>query len=118
MQEDMKQPEIKWKMKKSTRSPGVIILQRIIWLLAGTICTLITLRFVFLILGANQDAEFTSAIYTLSAPFVAPFVGVFGEPTYGRSTVEISSILGLIIYPILAKLLSKLITIARPRQEQ
>jgi hypothetical protein len=59
---------------------GVVVAQRIIWYIVGAISVIIALRFVLLLLGANQAAGFTDLVYGISGIFVAPFVGIFGEP--------------------------------------
>lgn len=99
------------------QTPGVVVAQRVVWFIAGLISVIIALRFVLLLLSANRGAGFTDFIYSLSAPFVAPFVGIFGGPTYGVSVFEISSLLAIIVYLLIAWGLAKLFTIARPQQE-
>lgn len=98
-------------------TPGVVVAQRVVWFIAGLISIIIALRFVFLLLGANRGADFTDFVYSLSAPFVAPFVGIFGEPTYGTSVFEVSSLLAIVIYLLIAWGIAKLFTIARPKDE-
>ncbi|MGH7217985.1 MAG: YggT family protein [Candidatus Microsaccharimonas sp.] len=98
-------------------TPGVVLLQRIVWYIAGLISVIIALRFIFLLLGASREAGFTDFIYSISAPFVAPFVGIFGEPTYGVSVFEISSVLAIIVYLLIAWGIAKLVTIGRPQDE-
>ncbi len=103
---------------ETTASPsGVVIAQRIIWFIFGAISITIAIRFVLLLLGANREAGFTDFIYSLSAPFVAPFVGIFGEPTYGQSVFEVSSLLAIVVYLLIAWGIAKLLTINRPREE-
>ncbi len=87
--------------------------KRIVYYIAGVIIALIALRFLFLILGANRDSGFVDFIYTLSGIFVAPFVGIFGEPTFGVSYVETSSIIAIIVYALLAVGIGKLFTLNR-----
>jgi hypothetical protein len=99
----------------SAQTPGVVVAQRVVWFIAGLISIIIALRFVFLLLGANQGAAFTDFIYSLSAPFVAPFVGIFGEPTYGQSVFEVSSLLAIAVYLLIAWGITKLLTLNRPR---
>lgn len=96
---------------------GIVLAQRVIWFITGLICVIIATRFVFLLLGANPGAAFTDFVYALSAPFVAPFVGIFGEPTYGRSILEISSLVAIAVYVLIAWGITKLLTIKRPRDE-
>ena len=96
---------------------GIVLAQRVIWFIVGLINVIVAIRFVLLLLGANREAGFTDFIYTLSAPFVSPFVGIFGEPTYGRVVFEVSSVLAIVIYSLVAWGIVKLLTIARPHQE-
>lgn len=102
--------------RRETTSASVMI-RRLVWFIAGLISIIIALRFVFLLLGANRDAGFTDFIYSLSAPFVAPFVGIFGEPTYGTSVFEVSSLLAIVIYALVAWAITKLFAINQPRSD-
>ena len=130
MQEDMQETEVretttqdgnttvrKQAVGRTEHTPAVVTVQRVIWFIAGLISTIIALRFVLLLLGANQGAAFTDFIYGVSAPFVAPFVGIFGEPAYGSSVFEISSILAIAIYLLVAWGIAKLVTLNRPQDE-
>ena len=99
------------------QTSGVVVAQRIVWFVAGLISIIIAIRFVLLLLGANQAAGFTDFIYSLSGAFVAPFVGIFGEPTYGASVFEVSSLLAIVVYLLIALGIAKLLTIGRPREE-
>lgn len=96
---------------------GAVVAQRVVWFVVGAINVVISLRFLFLLLGANREAGFTDFIYSLSAPFVAPFVGIFGEPTYGQSVFEFSSILAIAIYSLIAWGIVKLFSISRSHNE-
>jgi len=96
---------------------STVVAQRVVWFIVGLINAIIALRFVFLLLGANQGAAFTDFVYGLSGPFVAPFLGIFGEPVYGESVFEISSLLAMVIYTLLGWGITKLITLARPQDE-
>lgn len=95
---------------------GVVIAQRIVWFIVGAISIVIALRFVLLLLGANQAAGFTDFVYGLSGLFVAPFIGIFGEPTYGTSVFEISSLLAIAVYLLIGWGVAKLLTIGRARE--
>ena len=71
---------------------------RVIWYLFYVIETLLLLRFVLKLLGANSGAAFTQIIYSTSEIFVAPFLYVFGSPSAGGSMIELSTILAMIVY--------------------
>ena len=78
---------------------------------------LIAIRFVLLLLGANQSAGFVDFIYGFTGALVAPFVGIFGEPVYGHLLFEWSSVLAVVIYTLIAWAIVKLITLTRPQEE-
>lgn len=101
----------------TTQTSGIVIAQRVVWFIIGLINVIIALRFVLLLLGANRGAGFTDFIYSISAPFVAPFVGIFGEPVYGQSVFEVSSILAIVIYTLIGWGIVKLLTLSRPQDE-
>ena len=96
---------------------GAVIAQRIVWFIVGVIDAIIAIRFVLLLLGANHDAGFVDFVYSISNPLVAPFTGIFGQPTYGVSVFEISSLLAIIIYTLIGWGIVKLIGLTRPRTD-
>lgn len=55
------------------------MLARIIYAIGGFIETLIALRFVLRLIGANAGNVIVGWIYTWSTPFVAPFSGILGQ---------------------------------------
>ena len=79
-----------------------------IYLLFGIIEGLIAIRFVLRLLGANPDAGFAAFVYGVTAPFLAPFVGLFGTPQYNGSVLELHSIVAIVVYALLAWVLAKL----------
>jgi hypothetical protein len=94
-------------------TPGVLA-ARIVWFIAGVIIALLALRFIFILLGANQGNGFVDFIYGLSYPFAAPFFGIFNyQVAYGVSRVEISSLVAIVIYALVAYGVARLLTIRR-----
>lgn len=104
-------------VSRKSNASGVVIAQRAVWFIVGFIAVVVALRFVLLLLGANKEAGFMDFIYSLSGVFVAPFVGIFGEPTYGRSVFEVSSLLAIVVYLLIGWGIAKLLTITRPHEE-
>lgn len=91
------------------------VVDRVIWLIAGIISAILALRFVLALLGANPDNAFASFIYGLSRPFVAPFFGLFSyDSTYtGVGRFELFTLVAIVVYLLLAWLVSKIINVAR-----
>ena len=55
------------------------MLLRVVYAIGGFIETLVALRIVLRLLGANASNMIVSWIYTWSTPFVAPFSGILGQ---------------------------------------
>jgi hypothetical protein len=89
---------------------------QIIYLILGTLEVLLLSRLLLRLLAANPDAGFSSLIYGLTWPFVALFEGVFPEPGGHGSVLELSTILAMIVYALLAWGIVRVIEITRRRQ--
>jgi len=83
--------------------------KQVLWLIVGVLVTLIGLRFVLLLLGANVDAGFGLLILRLTQPFVAPFLPLFGEQ---QARVEFSDLIAIAVYLLVGWGISKLLEIA------
>ena len=104
-------------VEKKTTVSGVIIAQRVIYYVGGVIVALLALRFLLQLLGANQDSGFVEFVYGLTAVFVAPFFGIFGEPTFGQSHFETSTVIAVVVYSLITIGIAKLISLSRPHEE-
>ena len=99
-------------------APGNVIARRVVWYIAGFIISLLALRILLLLLGANEASPFVSFIYTVSSLFAAPFYGMFNyTPTYGQSVLEISSLVAMLVYALIAWGIAKLLTLGSNRAD-
>jgi len=89
---------------------------QIIYLILGILEVLLLIRLLLRLFAANPDAGFSSLIYGLTWPFVALFEGVFTEPSGHGSVLELSTILAMIVYALLAWGIVRVIEITRRRQ--
>ena len=100
------------------RAMSVTRINQVIYFIFGVINALLAIRFVLLLLGASQASPFVNLIYGLSHPFALPFQGIFGEPSFDGSVVEWASLVGIIVYSLLAYGLTRLVELiyapARP----
>ena len=87
---------------------------RVIWYVLGIINTLLGLRFVLRLFGANPAAPFTDFIYSLTSPLLAPFRNVIRSSAVGTGIIEWSTLLAMAIYWLIAYALVRLFTMARP----
>lgn len=87
---------------------------RVVWYIAGVLLTLLAFRFVLILLGANQSNGFANFIYSVSKPFAQPFFGLFGyRIDYGVSRVELSTLVAMAVYALVAFGIVKLLMIRR-----
>lgn len=105
-------------VRTADRADGPLVFHKVVWYIAGIIIALLALRIVFLLLAANQGSPFVDLIYGLSGIFAAPFFGIFGyTPAYGQSVLEISSLVAIAIYALIAWGIAKLATLTSNRTD-
>lgn len=97
---------------------GNVVAKRVIYYIAGFIIALLALRLVLLLLAANQGAPFVDFVYGLSSVFAWPFYGIFSyQPSYGQSTLEVSTVVAIIVYALIAMGLARLFTLTSRRPD-
>lgn len=95
-----------------------VIAKRIVYYLAGIIIALLAFRIVLLLMAANKGTGFVDFIYALSGFFATPFYGIFNyQPTYGQSVFEVSSLVGIAVYGLVAVGLAKLFTLTKKDED-
>jgi uncharacterized protein YggT (Ycf19 family) len=87
------------------RSPATSI----VYYILNVIEIILALRLIFRLLGANPGNGLVNFLYTISAPLVAPFVGIFRQPVVSGSVLEWSTVIAMIIYAVVAYLIVQLI---------
>lgn len=76
--------------------------EQLIWLLLGIVEVLIGLRVVLKLFAANAENGFAHFIYGVAGFFLTPFFGLTGTPAAGGSVLEVSSIIAMAIYALVA----------------
>jgi uncharacterized protein YggT (Ycf19 family) len=77
-------------------------LTHFVWLVFGVIEGLIGLRVLLKLMAANPGNPFASMIYATTEVFLLPFRGLTIEPSVGGVVLEVSSIIALGVYAMLA----------------
>ena len=101
------------------RSPGVSVAERaaqITYLVLGVVEALIITRVILKLLAANPGSGFVRFVYNVSAPLVAPFQGIFPTPVTQNSVLELSALVAIAVYAVIAWALVRLIAIVGQRQ--
>lgn len=90
---------------------------QLIWLALGIVEALIAIRVVLKLIGANAESLFAAFIYNLSDVFLFPFAGLVATPTAGNVALELSSIIAMLVYALLAWGLERILWLIfyRPR---
>lgn len=89
----------------------------IVYYVLGIIEVLLAFRFIFKLLGANPNSGFVSFIYGVTSAFLLPFTGIFGTARANmdgtQAILEPATLVGMVIYAVIAWGIIKLIEIAR-----
>jgi len=91
---------------------------QLIWLAFGLVEALIAMRIVLKLMGANPASLFAAVIYDASYIFLFPFEGLVGTPAAGGVVLELSSIIAMVVYALLAWGIGRLVRVLfyRPRR--
>jgi len=90
---------------------------QIIWLLVGLLEASIALRVVFKLIAVNAANPFAKLLYSVTDLFVAPFASLAKAPASGGMVLEISSIIAMIVYLLIAWGIERIVHVLlyRPR---
>ena len=89
----------------------------IIYFMFGLLEALLALRVVLHLLGANAENGFANFIFALSMPFLASYTNLLQNPMLGTtSTLEVTTIIAMIVFAILAWLVGRLAWLMLSRQ--
>lgn len=90
--------------------------RQIVYYILGILEVLFAFRFLFKLLGANPYSGFVSFVYSLTQVFLSPFISIFRSGvTRGNMTqavLEPSTLIGMIVYAVIAWGIVKLIEIS------
>ena len=100
----------------SSMSPRTKPLYRgtqIVWYVLGLLEALLAFRFVLKLLAANPNAGFSEFIYSVTYPFVAPFLNVFKIAKVEGSVLEWTTLLAMFVYWLIAWAIIKLFVMGK-----
>jgi hypothetical protein len=90
---------------------------QLIWLVLSLIEAVIGLRVIFKLIGVNAANPFAALLYNVSSFFVAPFASLTGAPAAGGMVLEVSSVIAMLVYLLIAWGLERIVYVLfyRPR---
>jgi hypothetical protein len=99
------------------RSYNLTRVTQFVWLIAGVLETLFAVRIILKLLIANPAAGFAQFVTNATAPFLAPFTGLMNDATASNGSVlEITTIIAVLVYALLAWGIVKLLWIVFERR--
>ena len=90
---------------------------QLIWLALGLLESLLVLRLLLKLIGANAANPFAAALYGITDLFLWPFVGLTGTPAAGGMVLEIHTLIAMFVYALAAWVLERIVWVIfyRPR---
>ena len=89
--------------------------ERVVSIIVGFVASLLAIRFVLTLLGANRNNWFADLIYSATYPLVAPFYGLFGyQVQYGISRFEIETLVAIVVYGLIGYGIGRLLALRHP----
>ena len=119
MSNDNRTTEVKSVQKEPGREQRTFTFKatQLVWLLFGILETLILLRILLKLLAANPNNQVAAFIYSITDVFLAPFAGLTGTPAAGGMVLELSSLLAVVVYALIAWVIERIVWLIfyRPR---
>jgi uncharacterized protein YggT (Ycf19 family) len=116
---DNRVSEVRTTQKEPEREQRIFTFKatQLVWLLFGVLEALIALRIVLKLFGANADSPVAAFLYGFTDLFLWPFTGLLGTPQAGGMVLELSSVIAMVVYALIAWALERLIWVIfyRPR---
>lgn len=88
---------------------GTQLVLYVLWILEAVLA----FRFILKLLAANPNAGFSQFIYSITYPFVAPFMNVFQIARVEGATFEWTTLLAMIVYWLVALAVIRLLVISK-----
>ncbi|MGB8212706.1 MAG: hypothetical protein WCE68_04015 [Anaerolineales bacterium] len=90
---------------------------QVVWLLFGILEALIALRIGLKLIGANPASPIAVLLYGFTGLFLFPFAGLVGTPAAGGMVLEVTSMIAMVVYALIAWALERIIWVIfyRPR---
>ena len=71
---------------------------QVVWAILGFLEVVLGLRFLLKLIAANPNSGFAVLVYSFSGLFLAPFTGLVGNPQFGGAVLEVTTVIGMMVY--------------------
>lgn len=89
---------------------------QVLWFVGHFFAILLTLRFVFLMLGANRTG-IVLFIYNATNFLTIPFRGIFPNVAEGRSYFDVAALLAIVMYYLIIVLIDRIFSLFSKRTD-
>lgn len=83
------------------RRMGMFQLYRAFWSILAFLEILLAFRFVLRLIAANAASGFGMFMFGVTGVFVAPFNGLIATPTFGNSSLEVTTLIAMAVYALI-----------------
>jgi len=97
------------------RRMGLFQVNNLIWTALGIVEILLGMRFVLHLIAANPNSGFAQFIYGITGLFIAPFTGLVGTPASGGTTLEVTTLIAMVVYALFVWVVVRVISVAMAR---
>lgn len=87
---------------------------QVVWYVLYVIETLLFLRFILKLIGANPEAGFSQFVYGATYVFAEPFIAVIPNAQTGRNVFEWTTLLAMLVYWLFTLMIIKLVLMKKP----
>jgi uncharacterized protein YggT (Ycf19 family) len=96
------------------RARPLYAIEQLVRLIVGVIDTLLAIRIVLELLGANSANGFASFIYGITDPLVAPFAGLFNYTLQtGVVRFDLPALIAILVYSLIGYIVARLLRVGR-----
>jgi len=84
-----------------------------VWYILSILEVLLAFRLILKLMAANPGAGFTNLIYSVTWPFIAPFLAVFPKTVVESSVFEWTTLLAMFVYWMIAMAIIRLFLMSK-----
>lgn len=101
-----------YQLRHHHHNPLISFATALVGLVGGFITLLLGTRFVLSLVGVDRLQPLVNQVYSLSYPFIAPFVGIFDyQPQFGVVRFELHTLVAIVFWAVATWLLARLISL-------
>lgn len=107
-----------YRQVNTTHTSPLHIVAHIVSLAGGVIVSILGIRFLLTLLGANPANSFANFIYNTSQPFISPFTGLFNiQEQIGVIRFEFETLIAMAFWAFVTWIIVRMLQVTSPRTD-